>query len=920
MGYQPMYIIKGEDRTSQIASCTYDERDRKYHICFRHGPKVYSYAPQSVEIVMPKSLNPETTEVLHKGKRLLNIHSILLYQPVSLAGKVLIRFTGNETAYPFKLSELELSESCLRDGHSGTVLQYLKEIAATNDLKSEDGSVMLAAQYEKLTSVGENTVLALYLNPDGKKIAAHPTDFFIFPFGGNASQFQAVQNALTNQISIIQGPPGTGKTQTILNIIANLLLSGKSVQVVSNNNSATQNVKEKLSSKQYNLGFLVASLGSHDNKLDFIHHQLPYPSFAGWTRTHTEQAALKSEILLLTRRLSEVFERQQQLADARHRLDALNTEKLHFDQYRQERVIPFAAVEGNRRLSSQRLLSLWLDCERSALQGGFSFFWFRLKLMLVYRLIDRSGFATESGKIIDLLQELYFEAARNELSAEIDSLEQFLTQHHAQEQMRRLTDCSMQYLRSVLAQRFFAGDERQTFQTEDLWKNPSDFVREYPVTLSSTFSSRSSLPGFLFDYVIMDEASQVDLATGALALSGAKNAVIVGDLQQLSHVVPREKAQQCREIFQTYDLEPFYDSNANSLLKSLCSALPNAPQTLLREHYRCHPKIIGFCNQKFYHNQLIIMTEDHGEQDTLLLYRTAPGAHQRNQTNQREIDVIREEVLPKLSGKGDVGVITPYRNQVKALNRQELHLEADTVHKFQGREKDTIILSTVDSQVSEFSDKPDLLNVAVSRAKKQLIVVTSAEEKPADSNLRDLIAYMEYHNSAVIDSQVYSVFDYLYGQYTQTRISYLSRHRRVSQYDSENLMYGLLCDTVKEFPGLDVGIVCHVPLRALLRDLERLSEEERRYVMQEGTHVDFLLYRQIGKTPLLVIEVDGFRYHRQGTKQHERDQIKDGILMKYEIPLRRFPTNGSGEREYLRSFLQDVNSALPGESNKCRCP
>ena len=66
-------------------------------------------------------------------------------------------------------------------------------------------------------------------------------------------QKQAVEHALSNQVSIIQGPPGTGKTQTILNIIANLLLAKKSVLVVSNNNSAVSNVVEKLSKPQYSL-------------------------------------------------------------------------------------------------------------------------------------------------------------------------------------------------------------------------------------------------------------------------------------------------------------------------------------------------------------------------------------------------------------------------------------------------------------------------------------------------------------------------------------------------------------------------------------------------------------------------------------------------------------------------------------------
>lgn len=73
---------------------------------------------------------------------------------------------------------------------------------------------------------------------------------------------KAVKTALTNQISVIQGPPGTGKTQTILNIIANLLKDKKSVLVVSNNNSATENVLEKLSKN--GLDFLVASLGKKD--------------------------------------------------------------------------------------------------------------------------------------------------------------------------------------------------------------------------------------------------------------------------------------------------------------------------------------------------------------------------------------------------------------------------------------------------------------------------------------------------------------------------------------------------------------------------------------------------------------------------------------------------------------------------------
>ena len=120
----------------------------------------------------------------------------------------------------------------------------------------------------------------------------------IFPFGCNASQQKAVQAAFENQISVVQGPPGTGKTQTILNIIANILVRGKTVQVVSNNNSAIVNVLEKLS--KYDMGFIVALLGSTANKEKFIETQeeeKQYPEhFESWHNTDVDQPQFLNQI------------------------------------------------------------------------------------------------------------------------------------------------------------------------------------------------------------------------------------------------------------------------------------------------------------------------------------------------------------------------------------------------------------------------------------------------------------------------------------------------------------------------------------------------------------------------------------------------------------------------------------------------
>ena len=296
----------------------------------------------------------------------------------------------------------------------------------------------------------------------------------------------------------------------------------------------------------------------------------------------------------------------------------------------------------------------------------------------------------------------------------------------------------------------------------------------------------------IYDYLIVDEASQVDLATGVLAFSCARNIVIVGDLKQLPNVLTEDDIRTSDAIWQKYSLDERYRFSTHSLLSSALEIWQDAPVTLLREHYRCHPKIINFCNQKFYHGQLIVMTKDHDEPDVLTMYRTIAGNHARGHLNQRQIDVIQQEVLPRLHQQNfqSIGIITPYRDQVTAIRKQLGDTyEVDTVHKFQGREQDAIILTSVDNVITDFVDDPHMLNVAVSRAVHSLAVVTSQDPRNDQTNYGDLTRYIEYNNFEVIQSQVYSVFDMLYQGYAEQRRAYLQKHKRVSEYDSENLMY-----------------------------------------------------------------------------------------------------------------------------------
>lgn len=206
----------------------------------------------------------------------------------------------------FRRNEVQFQQNCLKDGKNQETFQYFKETAAAISLVAENGINILSMQYDKIQQVSEDTVLASYLAPQKDVKMPQMPEAVIYPFGLNQSQKLAVERALSSKISIIQGPPGTGKTQTILNIIANVVRSGKTVAVVSNNNSATHNVVEKLEKK--NAAFLTAFLGSLANKEKFLDAQTgAYPNMSDWEMPPEERQQLDQETTALSKELNEML-------------------------------------------------------------------------------------------------------------------------------------------------------------------------------------------------------------------------------------------------------------------------------------------------------------------------------------------------------------------------------------------------------------------------------------------------------------------------------------------------------------------------------------------------------------------------------------------------------------------------------------
>ncbi len=912
-----MVVIDGQIKTVEIHSIQLNERGDKYNILFKSARnRCYSYSRNKVAwLTNPVVFNPQDCHAYYKGQQLQKVTYIAAFRNYYHTYWFFAFADGK--AFSFYDDDIMLKKSCLADKQSKSVFEYLRSVAAINPLKSEDdGTPLLLRQYQAIDFIGDDRAAAPYLNPkefQSQKFAIRP---LIFPFGCNASQQKAVQAAFESQISIIQGPPGTGKTQTILNIVANIVLQGKTVMVVSNNNSAIENVVEKM--ERYNMGFITALLGSRANKDAFIAAQetekLIPTDIEQWYSIDADKVEYLRNIDNQSKALADVFAKQERLALARQELDVLKVERTHFEQ----EIECDPKISIRKQLSAAQLMALWNELQ--AVVEGVKYsgifaklvnvirdYRFRRKLNKVFNGVAEKSTIEDIVLLIPIVQRKFYEVKHLELVDEIASLERALSSCDTSAMMKRLQEDSMCYMRNSLYHKYGRGHERPIFGNI-----VPELINEYPLVLSTTFSSRTNFDkDTVFDYVIMDEASQISAETGALALMCAKNAVIVGDSMQLPNVVTEEDKLRLHAIAMNCGIDERYDCAENSFLQSVIKVLLDAPQTLLREHYRCHPKIINFCNQKFYGGKLIIMTKDNGEENVISAKRTAMGDHARGKINQREVEVVIREVLPTLSYPAEeIGIIAPYNGQVDALNKAVGgRIDVATVHKFQGREKDAIIMSTVDDTITEFSDDPNLLNVAISRAKQKFCLVVSGNEQPKDCNISDLLAYIEYNNCTITESNIHSIFDLLYDQYTAARLAYLKEHKRISEYDSENLTYAMLEQIIEENTEFcHLGIVCHQPLRQLLRDVSLLSDDDRAYALHPKTHIDFLLYNRVSKQPVLAIETDGYAYHKTGTTQSVRDEKKNRILANYGIPLLRLSTIGSNER-------QQVEDALRGGTN-----
>lgn len=399
----------------------------------------------------------------------------------------------------------------------------------------------------------------------------------------------AVKDALEHSVSVIQGSTKTGRTQTILNIIANLLARGKTVQVVSNNDSAAAKILEELSSPQYQMGFLAAVLGGTKKKKEFLEKQAEtYPDLSSW-KPETEDVDFLENIEEKSENLDLVFEIQEEIDLLEQEFAKLEQEFQFFEQYAKEKKVDLPNVKFRKHLGTAQYMQLWQEYQSVADREEKLKISQKLQGILTYGIGNWSFYKQDLSGIITVIQSMLYRVKLEELRDGIRQKETELTKNASnasQSLVDEICDLSMKYLRKILYDKYGGRKERRRFTETDLWRKPYEVLYEYPIVLSTTSQARSSLhSGVVFDYLIMDGASLVDIATGALALSCAKNVVILGDPEQLPNEMSEDIIKRANDIREKFQIAKGYDFVKNSFLQSIIQVMPKVPQTLLREPY-----------------------------------------------------------------------------------------------------------------------------------------------------------------------------------------------------------------------------------------------------------------------------------------------------------------------------------------------
>ena len=557
-------------------------------------------------------------------------------------------------------------------------------------------SANLAPTYSNIEEKIENGTLdyplkAFFGNSNRFGVKRKEPNIVIYDNKVNIDQMRVIYNTMKYPITYVQGPPGTGKTQTILNVILSAFFNSKTTLICSSNNKPINGILEKLKfsyKQEDDVPFPYIRLGNRDEVAKSTKRIIDLYNFT--TKMDPDEEKLnkiKNKTKEGNKDLLKYLEIYEAKRDLKSRLDSA------------KRLLE--SIENHSNRLYQNVVT-----QINSLKEQY-------KQMPIVSNQDVLQLVTSVSENRKFKQYMYFESVK------------YINKLKLPRYSPLIEICKI-------------SDDNDRVTAFNKWCSNDDSIKlledVFPIIITTNISAaRLGTANHTFDLVIMDEAGQCNCATALLPIARAKTLLLVGDTNQLKPVIVLEDLIN-DYLKNEFSISNDYDYSKFSILDIMKKHDNISKDIMLTYHYRCGKKIIDFSNKRFYNGKLNL--EYLSEEGNLSLLNVKNINSRLRNENYEEAKAIIDYI--KRNQLKDTAIITPFKNQqnliTKMIDENGIKdVTCGTIHQLQGAEKDTIIISTsISPKTSKktfdwIKNNSEITNVAVTRAKNNLIVVTDVE-------------------------------------------------------------------------------------------------------------------------------------------------------------------------------------------------
>ncbi len=651
---------------------------------------------------------------------------------------------------------------------------------------------------EKSTGIIKETALGVILDEYGgfknKEIKEEiKKEFFpVTPLSLSDSQEEVIKKIENNDLLSVYGPPGTGKSQTIVNLVSHLIANGKTVLVASRMDKAVDVVAERLNELEAPYLALRAGRANYQKQLYFDLQDL----ISG--KVELNKDSYMDSILVDTPDMKDLLDEISRLENMCEKIIKLEEK---YTEISEEQKLS-ANISGELKYINQDLSTSQIEQLKNIIEKLKKYlekddnFILGILIYLNLKKIKKILKLKKTSRASEMVKKLEFEldiekinAKKREIEEEIiktGNLHQLLNKIKLLKGKRKklaveiLKNKRRSALKDLLSeqkkrQRLIIHSKslvsKKTMLQNRLLEN-EDFkplLNAFPCWCVTTYAISNSIPlkPALFDVVIIDEASQCDIASCFPLLYRAKKAVIVGDDKQLPHLSFLEKAKE-QSFLNQYDIDDKYQLmwrfRTNSMF-DVANYYSTSP-VLLDEHFRSPKPIIEFSSKEFYGGRIKVMKTTPDDYCPVELIVVPDGKVDVDITrNTVEAEAVIKKIQDIIANDDpenptSIGVLSPFRGQVDLIKKdimqcfnletiQRHSIEVGTAHTFQGDEKDIMLMSWAIAENSRpqsmtFLQKPNLFNVAITRARKKSInFISKSPNQIQEGLLRDYVEYIQ---------------------------------------------------------------------------------------------------------------------------------------------------------------------------------